>query len=599
MTDAYDLEQLNLHKDPAKEPLTYPGRAPEWSGLLAYDRYLRLSCRDGRRLGQWRTVWPEENLSADLDGSSHYVPINYALLRYNQAPVGLRYPVLAVGCNSSPARLNRKFSRRGVAAVLPMTQAKVKNLSIGISAHISKPGYIPATPIAAINQETDVFVCWLSKDQLFVLDQTEPNYRRIFLPSAGFPVTLQYDSKGNRGEVLGGCYAYESIHGHLTNNGDPRILGDQYQLMAALLDESVALRTLFGDRPEAMCSRVAQNQDLAHQGKRIFENEGWVASLTLENIEGQHCYDELPSDFSAAQTQLANGPLLVRSTPDGLDRKGQVGVRLSGSHADRLGKHNMVLVRPGNAAADYEDIATLARVWVSNEVANDRCIEVDQIVRNAIGVEIQEQVDVMPVTLRRPCFLDRAIGEPNYVTCRVQNADLRTIEGGVCIVDPLTLQLLGVQIGDFVVIEGLPDVNNEIPQVVIQAFVSEEVQLRREQLHGGNFTSRFPSSRDALGVYPDLPWVFLDSSTRATLGLPEKKLGTVRIRARRRHQFVKEIRDLLLLIGLAVIGLVTAFKETHWRVAFLVALTVIVLAVVTVRLRGRLTHAIKRRRRAP
>lgn len=120
-----------------------------------------------------------------------------------------------------------------------------------------------------------------------------------------------------------------------------------------------------------------------------------------------------------------------------------------------------------------------------------------------------------------------------------------------------------------------------------------ETRERREDLHGGDLSSRFPSSLDALAVSPDLPWIFLDSATRTALGLGAQKLATVRLRASRRFQLRKELREMLLLIGLAFFGLVSILKNPVAQVIGLAALVLFVAAVVVVRMRGRLVQEIR------
>jgi hypothetical protein len=59
--------------------------------------------------------------------------------------------------------------------------------------------------------------------------------------------------------------------------------------------------------------------------------------------------------------------------------------------------------------------------------------EIDQVVRNAIGVEVGESVRLEPALVRRRRWPDFLIGTPNYVTGRMQVADLTTVERDVCL----------------------------------------------------------------------------------------------------------------------------------------------------------------------
>ncbi|MFE7299317.1 hypothetical protein [Streptomyces sp. NPDC057579] len=623
MDDDRSLAALGLDANLGKAPWTYPGVAPEESGLLAGEEYLRLSPVAGRRLGQWQVELPcGRGRRGEAQGARTWVPLNYALLWYNQAPVGHRYPALAVGSNASPGQLVRKYEH-GPMPVLPMTRAKVWGLAAGVSAHISAAGYVPATPIVVDNEQSDeenkpsdMFVCWPSVSQLKALDETERrNYRRLFLPAEHFPVELC------SGEQLGGCYAYVSDRGCLlAEDKTPLRLIGQHELLASLLGRSEELRTIFGRTPRTMARRAAEGgDDLRERGRQVFEQEGWVGTQPeLESMQSANLrYDQLPPEgWVRCQRELESVQSVdlrcdrlspersteqdtspdryrVASSPDDFDRHGQANVRLPPAAFAKLGSPELVVVRRRLRGSTDQKTAVLARAEVVPQAAGDQTVEADQIVRDAVGVEIGEDVVLASARLRRCRWPERVgLGEPNYVTCRVQPADLTTMEAEVCLLDSLTLELLGLQSGDQAVVEGLPEPGGEVPQIRIKAFrVSEEVQQRRESLHGGDQTGRFPSSRDALGVFPDLPWVFLDRSTRVSLGLVGQTLGTVRMRASRRYQFAKELRELLLLIGLAFFGLVALVKNC-WRWVLLGGLVALVIVVVTVRMRGRLTHTL-------
>jgi hypothetical protein len=148
------------------------------------------------------------------------------------------------------------------------------------------------------------------------------------------------------------------------------------------------------------------------------------------------------------------------------------------------------------------------------------------------------------------------------------------------------------------VVEGLPDDVGDVPCVQVKAFqASEAVQARREMLNGGDLSCRFPTSVDSLGVYPDLPWVYLDSSTRTRLGLAGQKLGVVRLRASRGYQIGKELRELLLVLAIAFLGVVSIIDDQVLRLLVLGLLVLFVIVVVVVRLRSRLSRHLRRRSR--
>ncbi|MGP3637196.1 hypothetical protein ACTU45_28285 [Streptomyces sp. 24-1644] len=186
-------------------------------------------------------------------------------------------------------------------------------------------------------------------------------------------------------------------------------------------------------------------------------------------------------------------------------------------------------------------------------------------------------------------------GPLNYVTCRIQDGDRASAEHEVCLLDALTLELIGVSSGDDIVLEGFPDENGVVPVLELKAIrTSEEVQERRKELHGGDMTSRYPSSLDALGTYPDLPWAFLDRRLWSGLGVEGQWLATVRIRCSRTYQLKKELREMVFLLGLAFIGVVSVLDSNTWRIASLAVLVLLTGTLVSMRLRSRLTQRARR-----
>ena len=203
---------------------------------------------------------------------------------------------------------------------------------------------------------------------------------------------------------------------------------------------------------------------------------------------------------------------------------------------------------------------------------------------------LQEPVELTPVRVHRS-FLTRAadalFGQSRYVIARVQAADLATVEQGACALTPLALQLLGIEPGDLVIVEGCHVASGEIRPVRLRAFPApgEMLELRRS-VSGGTLRARFPDTRDALGVFPDLPWAFLDKQSRDALHV--EKLHPVRIRAARGQQIGKDLRELTFVISLGLIGLLVSHLSAWLRVGGLVIVSVLIVSVIIVRLRTRL-----------
>ncbi|MFG3131486.1 hypothetical protein [Streptomyces tendae] len=245
------LRALGLAGVPREEPLLYPGAWPRESGLLDGDRLLPLD----------RPVYDEE------DG---------------------RVPVLAIGSNASPGQLRHKMAEFGIDSPIPMVRSRVTGLDIGVSAHVSRMGYVSASPVGAPGTVRELFVLWLDAEQLAVIDASEGvpmaggNFDRVWLPAPDVRV------EPGDGSVLRGAYAYVNRHGVLHDGtGAPRRHpGAQRPLITELLHGSARLRELFGATPEEFCARARADRRLCDRGTRLFAEEKRVTASGLERYVG-------------------------------------------------------------------------------------------------------------------------------------------------------------------------------------------------------------------------------------------------------------------------------------------------------------------------
>jgi hypothetical protein len=208
--------------DPVTSPMTYPGKMPGYPAVLV--------------LGDSA---PEIRVSAgpvkywQVNGE----PLDGFLRNVGAPPVSERHAVLAVGSNACPAQVRRKMLGAGISPAIPVMAVRARNLIAGMSAHVSKAGYIPATPVP-VPSTSSLFVTWLSDGELAAMDATEPNYRRVEL-SASYPVRLP------DGQLIRQCWAYASRHGYLTGeSGQPYALTSQEALITALLAQVPALAVI-------------------------------------------------------------------------------------------------------------------------------------------------------------------------------------------------------------------------------------------------------------------------------------------------------------------------------------------------------------------
>ncbi len=234
--------------DPMARPLTYPGRVPAGSGVLMDDAYVPLRVEGGEQ-DRWRA-----------DG----VSLGALLAREGAEPMCGRHRVVAVGSNAAPGQLRAKFRDHGVRPLVPMTAADVTGVVPGVSAHVSRWGYVPAAPIAAPGETAGLFVLWLDEEQLAALDLTEPNYVRR--PLAARVVVAA-------GAPLTGVFVYEGRHGCVADgHGRPRRLTSQRALVQSLLEASPSLRHVCGDTPEDFVANV-RDDTVRAEASRILQAE--------------------------------------------------------------------------------------------------------------------------------------------------------------------------------------------------------------------------------------------------------------------------------------------------------------------------------------
>jgi hypothetical protein len=133
-------------------------------------------------------------------------------------PVGLesaevelteRVPLLAYGSNAAPEVLARKLV--GAPDPVPVVRTELRDFDVVYSAHISRYGAVPATLRRSPGTEVDVFIAYLTSEQLRLVSATEPNYE---LASFERPsCTLE------KGDAPAELKVYASRHGCLLLDG--------------------------------------------------------------------------------------------------------------------------------------------------------------------------------------------------------------------------------------------------------------------------------------------------------------------------------------------------------------------------------------------
>jgi hypothetical protein len=131
----------------------------------------------GRRLGSW-----------PVETGGQAVELDQVLKGHGQPVIADRFPVLSVGSNTSPAQLDRKFRLRGVWPMVPLVKVQVYGIIPGVSAHVSKPGYVPATCVVAPGAVTGLFMAWLGAVELEASTRQSPTITVCGWRATGIPL---------------------------------------------------------------------------------------------------------------------------------------------------------------------------------------------------------------------------------------------------------------------------------------------------------------------------------------------------------------------------------------------------------------------------
>lgn len=567
-------------------PEEYPWISGGETVLLSKEGVLPMVPAPGRRLGQALVDY--------IQGIPER--LNKVMVLENASIIDARSLVIAVGSNADPRVIKKKYHCAGsiFSIATPFMRCVITGLSVGHSAHVAANGYVPAAPFKAPGNSIALVASWFDAQQLRIIDETEPNYIRLLIRADDFPLRLE------SGEEPDNYYIYVSRYGVISDptTGTPVPLTSQSELFGKLAGwmEQADLHGPASD----VCARLVE-EDGAARFQANLSRSGLIRESGLlpekPQPSARFTYGE------SRDLSIEKGSLIAAATNNDLHRNGENLIVIHPDTAKNLGIRRHAQLTPGARIEELKNRPSIVVGVRKDERLALHVVQVDQIVRNALGVERQEVVHVEQACPRRNLIMDLLIGRPNYVTCRVESAAPPSVERDACLVDSLVLSLLGVTENSLLVIEGAPQPDSiDVPTIRIRAvIVTDEVGNQRYRLNGGGFEARYPSSSDALGVYPDLPRIFLDAKFRNALGLGSHKLVAVRVRASRWDQTTREARELLLVLALSFIGIAGSLKDILALLTF-AGVAVMALLVTRSRLRGQLSaqaRILRRRRIRP
>lgn len=571
---------------PTDVPSAYPGRWIVGDALMVGEILLDLRLVPGRRLPQARvTSWAPEVRGAYFP-TGRSVPLRQALLQLNVARIEDRVPHIAVGSNANPVRLLDKLQSAHVSDIVPMTQAMVTGLSINFLSTLSDYGAYPTTPTMAGSgpkKTIDLSVAWLTEHQSEAVAASETGYL-----AARTALTGDLSATLRSGECVSDVVMYWGTYPVWVTTTTRRplelVVSDETGLVVSGSQMSL--------------------QEFVESGQVAAGSPPDLPSREMQTWRMTPPYGQQGGEFpSIASGDHAPGPHAIHAcvlpSANQRSRRGDSWAVINKDAAAELKQATeWVLVRrAGQRGPDglpMSPSGLLARLRTSDEVPVG-FVQLDQQIRDGLAVEIRERVSVEAVNHQRNWLGERLAPSPTYVICRVQFAELVGAERNVALVDEIALAIAGAESGDEIVIEGLV---KETPQsdkpTIRQARcraipVDSSFQEARRSLAGGDSESRFPDAATALGVYPDLPWIYLDQDTRDDLCLGQEKLAVVRIRSSRRHLLAREVREIVLLLAVTVLGLMTITDSALLRIILITIVGVGAAFVILHRLRRRIS----------
>jgi hypothetical protein len=268
------LADLAVAVSPRADPAGYPGVAVH-ADYLWLDSWMYPVGSSGEVDVQGWSVGVDGGPLA-IGASGPELSVGGALAMAGAAPIGSRYPVVSFGSNSAPAQLRDKFAALTPAnKVIPVTRGFLGGLSLGYSAHVAAPGYVPYVLVDNGSRSAlPVFVLWLDAFQLAVMNGTEPNYRLVAVPADRYPLTL------DTGQVITRFSAYKGRWGALRvpGNGAPAVAGSQQEVFDRL-GAAPWFRALAGPGDvRAQMSTLRADAGLRDRMRTELAARGWVLS---------------------------------------------------------------------------------------------------------------------------------------------------------------------------------------------------------------------------------------------------------------------------------------------------------------------------------
>jgi hypothetical protein len=524
------------------QPELYPGTPPQHDYVYRRGHIWKLRLKQGNRLSKARVVW----IAPD---ARRFSSLTNVLLRWGATEITQRIPVLAVGSNIYPRQLFDKFQDALIDDTIPAVRGVIQNLEIAFCPFLNPFGYVPVTPRYRAGARTHAWLQLLSLGQLQLIASSEKSYQFVLVPNSVAPFTV-VDSQ----ETIPLCYMFwhrrwMAMYGELppvcagtVEEGDQDLhitsrTRSEEEILTSILPRMIEPNSLEKAPSSTRFNRVVQDSLL----NKAIERDPPSGVLAVEVNEECARYGDLISEFSDSRYE---GVAVVRCTGPTRNREGdrEILACVPQAYKEELGI--------GGYAAVYNPLSThvtddltdsrllgipVRVVGESRPLASPRPTEIklDQMARVAIGVSPGEHCNLAPLKVPISIRFGNTIGRlfaARWLGGRGVKATGPVLERPMCWIDRSMLTALGVDEGGSVVVAAIEAMKGKgSPRFVLRyrklqahAPPPEQVAARMTSLHPDDPDARFPDPSEILGVFPDLPWVWIDQQTRSVLGLGAK-----------------------------------------------------------------------------
>lgn len=624
--------------DAVNDPVCYPWKTPDSPGVLI--QYNPDSSRKSSSI-VWRKMIldPNRRVSSALvdTGSSENTSKEISIERFadelGASGVDQRFLVVAVGSNANLEVLGNKLYQRAESEsfCIPYAPAIVTNMSVGYFADMGMRGYIAATPFDNKGAKTLVWAAWLSTHELKAMDSTEPGYTRRWVSAKDYPLEILTKVPSSGGAIRDisdenflevadrplNYFIYDADVGVIKDKNKPLLLRSQREIFSWISDQPSSPKEFTVKNYKEISefySKDTEGNNLAEVKQRCDDFRRYLKENDLVSptgIKGRKCEGSASHDmneyvYSNIQDAYWNEKAslyckntntgkqnqdyycVVRCSAGGINRRGEQSAIVNPQLAHILGKHARIVFQPDESSPAREFIV---RIHADYDIEENE-IHLDQKARHAIGVRIGETIAVSAIRCTGfKAKLDNVVAyfmPTRYLPVRVQYADLLNAESDVVLADPRVMSFLGSQNGDSIVLEGINGSNiSSIRMRVVEAdqrFLDErEVMCAR-----GGTDARFASSDKVLRVYPDIPAIFVDKMVREALGVDQQVLMPLRVRPSRRQKIFFELRELLLVLAISLIGLISVIESAKAVVFAFASITLVAVIVSLLRVRAQI-----------